>query len=89
MSDSADDDGLSEVARAIWRYLDTRPHAADSLDGVVRWWLARQRYADSASAVQAALDELEARGLVAHRRLFDGRIVYERRTKQDGEDMSP
>lgn len=78
MSDSASDKELSELAQAIHRYLDAHPNAADSLDGIVRWWLARQRYDDTAGAVQAALRELEEHGLVWARRLADGKVVYHR-----------
>lgn len=80
MSDSTTERNLSDTARAICRYLDAHPRAADSLDGILRWWLTRQRVSDSESEVQTALNELVASGQISHRRLPDGTVVYQRQT---------
>lgn len=88
MVDSANHNGLTEVALAIHRYIDAHPNAADSIDGILRWWLTRQLVSDSASAVQTALDQLEARGLISHTRLADGRLVYQRVKPRSGNTNS-
>ena len=48
----------------IIAYLQAHPSAADSLDGIVDWWLPRQRYETARSAIQKALDDLAAQGIV-------------------------
>jgi hypothetical protein len=48
----------------IVAYLHAHPSAADSLDGIVDWWLPRQRYETAKSAIQKALDDLSAQGIV-------------------------
>ncbi len=83
MKETSDDRGLSDIAWAIRRYLDAHPNAADSMDGIMRWWLTRQRYADTASNVQEALDQLEAHGLISRTHLSDGKVVYQRVPPRD------
>jgi hypothetical protein len=80
MKETSDDRSLSDIAWAIRRYLDAHPNAADSVDGIMSWWLARQRYIDTARNVQEALDQLEAHGLITRKHLSDGKIVYQRVT---------
>jgi hypothetical protein len=72
------DNGLSAVAQAIRRYIEAHPNAADSVDGILHWWLTRQHYTDAVRDVQDALDQLVARGLISCQRLSDGRVVYQR-----------
>jgi Fe2+ or Zn2+ uptake regulation protein len=48
----------------IVAYLAAHPHAADSLDGIVDWWLPNQRYETARSTIQAALDDLGRQGIV-------------------------
>ena len=52
------------VAQALLRYLRTHPDAADTLEGVVKWWLPRQRYYDAMESVEAALELLVQRDVV-------------------------
>jgi len=40
------------------------PTAADSLDGILDWWLPRQRYETARLAIQHALDDLVRLGVV-------------------------
>ena len=87
--DDANDNGLSEVALAIRRYIGAHPNAADTLDGILHWWLTRQRYADSAHEVRLALNELEGRGLISHIRLADGKIVYQREAQCSKKNDAP
>lgn len=59
------EDGAREnVAQALLRYLQTHPDAADTLEGVVKWWLPRQRYLDAMERVEAALELLVQREMV-------------------------
>jgi hypothetical protein len=46
------------------------------VDGIVEWWLPRQRHDDAVNRVQHALDKLVARGLVEQMTLVDGTVLY-------------
>ena len=78
------DPEVARLALEIKRYLDSHPNAADSLDGVVGWWLARQRVEDSAITVRLALDWLVAQGYAAKQEL-GGKMIYTSRPIYDGE----
>jgi hypothetical protein len=64
------------IAQEIDRYLEKHPNAADSLNGVVRWWLARQRYEDAVEDVQAALEYLETQQAIVKQTNPDGTVIY-------------
>ena len=66
---------IAQLAQDIERYLQAHPHAADSVDGVLGWWLPRQRYEESAIKVQQALELLAQRGAVC-KRVLAGKVVY-------------
>ncbi|MBI3897245.1 MAG: hypothetical protein HY308_02995 [Gammaproteobacteria bacterium] len=70
--------GVVEAAEVIQRYLDVRPNAAETVEGVAKWWLARQRYNESIELTQQALDYLEANGQVVKFQLAGGRVMYRR-----------
>jgi hypothetical protein len=67
---------IHAIADEIRRYLSAHPNAADSCDGVVRWWLTRQRIEESADAVQRALEYLVSQGTISRKVMRDGTIVY-------------
>ncbi len=71
-----DESDQVRLSDEILRYLRTHPQAADTVDGIVMWWLPRQRYEEAMDQVQHALDELVARGLVAKKTLVDGTALY-------------
>ena len=74
-----DEAQVARVAQEIETYLDTRPDAADDLEGVRSWWIARQRFLEARRVVAAALDRLVEDGRVERRDAPDGRVVYRRR----------
>ena len=61
----------------IGRYVLAHPHGADTLEGVVSWWLPAD-LAQSASPgeVERALQELVGRGLIEQRPLPSGQVFY-------------
>lgn len=67
---------LEDVARAIRRYISSRPNATETVEGVARWWLVRQRYEDSVETVQEALNYLESSGKVTKLQIPGGKVVY-------------
>lgn len=73
----ADDEQLAEeLAREILAYLDAHPDAADSLEGVVQWWILHERFLRGVRAVHRALDRLVDRGEVERVAGPDGRPLY-------------
>jgi hypothetical protein len=52
------------LADEIATYLESHPDAADSAEGILTWWLARQRYAQTKLNVEQALEHLTEQGLV-------------------------
>jgi len=58
------DDVVSDIAERIERYLTQRPEAADTAEGISKWWLSSPPGPDALPGVLAALLRLEARGVV-------------------------
>lgn len=75
------------LASEIKEYLDRNPEAADTLEGIVAWWMRRQRFEQSAERVARALDHLVGTGAVklyrtpGDRWLYRGRGGDERNTR--------
>jgi hypothetical protein len=75
-SNSAPSGYSGEVERAVMGYLRAHPDAADTLDGVVGWWLPQQRYETERMRIEAALRVLVARGLLRRSGLPGGTELY-------------
>ncbi len=65
-----------EVVDAVLAYLRMHPQAADTLQGITRWWLPQQRYERELERIEGALKVLAARGKLQVRELPEGRAVY-------------
>jgi hypothetical protein len=65
-----------KMAREIVAYLRENPYAGDSLEGISRWWLMRQRVSESVDAVREVLEHLRNKGCLYECSLADGRKVY-------------
>lgn len=74
---------ITETASAIERYLASRPHASETVEGIARWWLLRQRFDDSVATVQNALDLLVKRGVVERLSLAGGQTMYRKTHEQE------
>lgn len=72
------DADIDQLGAEISDYLSQHPDAADSLDGIVHWWVARQRFDRSATLVQEALERLVEQGVVRRWRSRDGTCYYAR-----------
>ena len=77
-----DDDLVVAVADEVMRYLAHHPEAADSAEGIQRWWLAPHQIEEPLERVQRALDALVRKGVLVRKTLPDGSTVFE------GEDRS-
>jgi len=72
----ADEDAVRAIAAEIERYVEAHPGAADTAEGIQRWWLSHPLADESAAMVIEALDLLIARGVMASTTLPDGRALY-------------
>lgn len=65
-----------QLTEAIEAYLANHPLAADSADGVARWWLTPHGMQASPADVEAALATLVRRGRLRCVTLADGNRLY-------------
>lgn len=75
------DKDIATVKKEIADYLATHPNAVDSLEGIIQWWLLRQRFVESADLIQEALNQMAAEGSVDTITNEDGQRVYKAKTK--------
>ena len=54
----------SRIASDILDYLNKHPHAQDTLEGIVEWWLLEQRIIYETGKVRCALKQLMETGYV-------------------------
>ncbi|VTU27733.1 MULTISPECIES: hypothetical protein [unclassified Variovorax] len=66
------------VERLIVDYLKAHPRAADSAEGIRRWWLGDSGAAASAEEIERALAQLVGEGLMRRVSLADGTQLYSR-----------
>ena len=84
MPENAEDDQeVLRVANEIARYLRERNQVADTLEGIARWWLLKQRLQEEMQRVEKAIQYLCAQGLVSQRTLPDGTVLYIGETQID------
>ena len=78
MHKAPNDLNVVAVAREIRHYLERHPEAADTVEGIARWWLMQQRFQQALGTVQQALDRLVAAGVVKKFITAEGKTVYSR-----------
>jgi hypothetical protein len=66
------------VAELIRRYLTEHPRAADTAEGIQRWWIAPTFGEVSLQSVEQALAQLEGEGVVRKLDSSAANAVYER-----------
>jgi hypothetical protein len=79
-----EDDRVESIARTIACYLAANPGAADTVDGIRRWWLTPAQVDAPIERIRAALEQLRSAGYVAARRMPDGRVVFSAGTARHG-----
>lgn len=72
----ANGEAVERLAGEVLRYLQRHPNAADTVEGIAQWWIARQRLVETRAQVRAALDRLVARHLVEAADAANGRPRY-------------
>src|SRR5258707_4363549 len=65
-----------KIAHRILKYLVENPHAQDTPEGIVEWWLLDRFTKSNEARVKEALDELVTAGLVLARRGKESRTYY-------------
>ena len=76
MVERVEGEGRGEVEAAVLAYLREHPGAADTLEGIVEWWLPLQRYEIERARIREALADLVARGALRQERLPGGESLY-------------
>lgn len=66
----------SAIVEAVRQYLTRHPNAADSLEGILRWWLPKDLQRVPVGLLGQALEVLVATGEVHKRTLPDGSSLY-------------
>jgi hypothetical protein len=70
------DEEVQLVADEIARYLTAEPLAADSVEGIGRWWLTPRIGERRPSVIREALERLERKGIVKRRELPGSSIIW-------------
>ena len=65
-----------DVARRIVQHLKANPHACDTFEGIMHWWMTVQRVDESIVEIRDALGQLKARGIIQERTGGDNRTFY-------------
>lgn len=74
-------EGEGEIARlraALIDYLKHHASAADTLDGIMDWWLPPEQRTADPKVVEEVLTSLVAEGVASVSALVDGRVLYRR-----------
>lgn len=72
---------ITKVNQEILDYLQENPNAADSLKGVINWWLPQAYKKLDAASIEQVLEQLIGEGLVSKIELTDGTIIYRQRNE--------
>ena len=71
----------ANIRKEILQYMQTYPDAADSLNGIGRWWLSSTYDAEDMKKVECVLEQLITDGLVKKVVLVDKTVLYKRQEK--------
>lgn len=67
---------ILDLAEEIEAYLKQQDVAADTIDGIAHWWLARQRLQAQMQKVERAVEYLCEQGMIEKHVLADGKAIY-------------
>jgi hypothetical protein len=73
---ASNEDEMQEIAAEIERHLMAEPMAADSVEGIRRWWIATTIGERTYDVVRCALEELERRGVVERRPVQGVAVIW-------------
>lgn len=78
-----DGDAIAAIVDAIRHYFSRYPTAADSVDGIQRWWLPPPLDEEPLFLVELAIDRLVEEGVVRRFVLEDGGVIYRSNARQE------
>jgi hypothetical protein len=81
-----EEDVLS-IAAEIMTYLQQRPMASDSLDGITHWWLVQQAIVKNRKLVEQALEQLTREGKVVERKGSTSEAIYSLSPTHKGDEI--
>ncbi|MBL8499005.1 MAG: hypothetical protein LZF64_05310 [Nitrosomonas sp.] len=74
-----DESSKTNIRKEILQYMQMHPEAADSLNGIVNWWLSSKCCAEDMKKVECVLEQLIKDGLIKKIALIDKTILYKRK----------
>lgn len=77
-----DEKEQSEICNYILAYLYDNPDAGDTLEGIVEWWVLRQRLKFETRNVSDAVKKLVSEGLIEEHEEPDSNIYRVNRAKE-------
>jgi len=66
----------AEVTRRILGYLRKNRMAGDTVEGIAKWWMMRQRLTETTETIHRVLQRLNSAGLIHEHRTPNGEILY-------------
>ena len=79
---------IAMVAEKILRYLCIHAEAADTVEGIARWWLRRRDYEVTPGLVDEALQQLLREGLAIETSTPSGNEIYRRGNSRGKKDQA-
>jgi hypothetical protein len=79
-----DEDGVVRLRAALVDYLAHHGSAADTLEGIMDWWLPAEHRTVDPRTVEQVLVSLVSDGEAAVSKLVDGKVLYRRANKSQG-----
>jgi hypothetical protein len=76
-----------KLAQQIQEYLELRPQAGDTLEGIANWWLLRQQVNESVEEIKRALAILKTRNVIVEQKMA-GRTIYVASRRNDDRQRS-
>ena len=70
------DETVQQIGYRILKYLVENPHAQDTLEGIVEWWLLDRLTMSNVNKVKEALADLVAAHLLLARKGKESRTYY-------------
>jgi Fe2+ or Zn2+ uptake regulation protein len=80
---SSNVDARVDPRREIVEYLRRHPEAADTVDGILDWWMPAQRNENARNEIQEALREFVEQGLIEEVVLGNGHRLYRLAGRKD------
>jgi Fe2+ or Zn2+ uptake regulation protein len=80
---SSNEDAEVDPRREIIEYLRRHPEAADTVDGILDWWMPTQRNENAKNEIQHALREFVEQGLIEEVALGNGHRLYRLASPKD------